>query len=401
MRKILLSPRNGALALKAALRQASLIAFGASLAVTSCCSSNVQAQTHANYVTPAAATNYHNAPVSGSSNITSMGLAASDATYAPGKDASRIEPASYGAGSYLDPGMGAACASDECVTAGCDVSWYANYDALWLRRSNDKYFSLSNNSYMPDFNYDFGGRYTVGSLLDCVNGWEAVYAGPFDWRRSSTIPGMGNLQSRLVPDGTLPAPVLDTFDNANQHTQFWRSRLNSFEINRRWWTWDVLSTMIGMRYVDYQEDYVFLSESARGLGTYRNRTRNRMAGAQIGGDLLYPASLRANFGFRGKAGVYANFDDTSALVQNGATTVVNAGDNSVDVAGLIEMGVFANYQVVPSVRLTAGYEFWYMPGIATIPGQNPRLISPNTATQVNNDNELFLHGGSVGAQILF
>ena len=40
-----------------------------------------------------------------------------------------------------------------------------------------------------------------------------------------------------------------------------RQRLNSFEINRRWWTWDVLSTMIGMRYVDYQEDYVFLSES--------------------------------------------------------------------------------------------------------------------------------------------
>ncbi len=401
MRKILLYPRNGALAMKAALRQASLIAFGASLAVTSCCSSNVNAQTHANYVTPAAAINYSSAPVSGSSNITSMGLAASDAAYAPGKDTSRIEPASYGAGSYLDPSMGAACASDACVTAGCDVSWYASYDALWLRRSNDKYFTLSNNTYLPDFNYDFGGRYTVGSLMDCVNGWEAVYAGPFDWRRDKAIAGQGNLQSRLVPSGGYTPALLNTFDNADVHAQSWRSRLNSFEINRRWWTWDVLSTMIGMRYVDYNEDYLFRSTNVNGIGTYRTRARNRMAGAQIGGDLLYPTSLRTNFGFRGKAGVFANFDETTALLQNGATTVVNAGDNSVDVAGLIELGVFANYQVVPSIRLTAGYEFWYMPGIATIPGQSPQLINPSTSTRVNNDNELFLHGGSVGAQILF
>lgn len=401
MRKILLFPRNGVLAMKAALRQASLIAFGASLAVTSCCSSNVNAQTHANYVTPAAATNYHNAPVSGSSAPSNPGLTASDAAYAPGKDASRIELASYGADGFIDPAFAGGYGGEACGTAGCDVSWYVNYDALFLRRENDKYFSLSNNSYLPNSEYEFGGRYTVGSLLDCVNGWEAVYTGPYDWQRQRTVAGQGTLQSRLVPGGGYTPALLNTFNDANQHTQSWRSQLNSFELNRRWWTWDVLSTMIGVRYVDYQEDFLFLSTSGLGQGLYTQRARNRMAGAQIGGDLLYPTSLRTNFGFRGKAGVYANFDETTAFLQNGATTVVNAGDSSVDVAGLIELGVFANYQLVPSVRLTAGYEFWYMPGIATIPGQSPQLINPATSTQVSNEDELFLHGGSVGAQILF
>ena len=163
----------------------------------------------------------------------------------------------------------------------------------------------------------------------------------------------------------------------------------------------MLSTLIGARYIDYTENYLFQSLSAQGVGTYSNRVKNRMAGVQVGGDIFYPVSLRGNMGFRGKAGVYANFDENTVYLQNGATTIVNAGDNTVDVAGLIEMGVFANYQVVPSVRLTAGYEFWYMPGTLSVPGQSPQFINPSTGTRADNDNELFLHGGSVGAQILF
>ncbi len=406
MRKILVLPRNGIAALRAALRQVSLAAFGASLTVTLCCSSDATAQTHANYVTPAAAMSYHDAPVSGSSAQNLSPLAATDAAYSSASDASRVESASYGGGLYsgfnnLISGGGGYGAANACATPGCDVSWYANYDALWLRRGNDKYFSLSRNSYLPDFDYEFGGRYTVGSLLDCVNGWEGVYTGPFDWQRQSAVLGAGNLQSRFIPGGGYTAAEIDTFNNADQHVQAWRSELNSFELNRRWWTWDVLSTMMGVRYVDYEENYLFLSDSARGLGRYQNNVKNRMVGAQIGADMLYPVSLRANFGIRGKAGVYANFDEETVLLQNAGTTLLNAGDNSVDVSGLIEMGFFTNYQIVPSVRLTAGYEFWYMPGVANVPGQGPQFVNPSSGTRVENDHELFLHGGSVGVQVLF
>lgn len=291
--------------------------------------------------------------------------------------------------------------SDPCSTAGCDVRGYGSAEALWLSRSNDKYFSLSQNSRLPDFDYELGGRFTFGRLLNCVDGWEGVYVGPYKWNRQATTTGTADLQSRFIPNLGYTLAEIDTFNFADKHVQSWESELNSFEINRRWWSWDVLSTLIGMRYVDYTEDYLFQSTSVRGVGSYFNQVKNRMVGAQVGADIFYPVSLRGNVGFRGKAGVYANFDETNVSMQNAATTIVNAGDNSVDLAGLIEIGMFANYQLVPSVRLTAGYEFWYVPGIATVPSQAPQFINPSTGTRVDNDNELFLHGGSVGAQILF
>lgn len=396
MRKILLLPRNGFAVLRAALRQVSLVAFGASLTVTLYCTGDASAQSHANYVTPAAATNYQGGPVSGPANQPASKPAASNASYSISSDSTRVQPASF----FSDMGT-TFSGGNACVTPGCDVSWYANYEALWLQRNNDKFFTLSRNSFLPEFDYEFGSRFTVGRLFDCVNGWEAVYAGPFDWQRQNAVLGAGDLQSRFFANGGYTAADINTFNNADQHIQAYRSELQSFELNRRWWTWDVLSTMIGVRYVDYQERFLFLSDSARGLGNYQHNVENRMAGAQIGADMLYPVSLRGNFGVRGKAGVYANFDEENILLQNAGTTLLNAGDNDVELAGLIEMGVFGNYQIVPSVRLTAGYEFWYVPGVATIPGQTPQLVNPSSGTQVDNEKELFLHGGSVGVQVLF
>ena len=410
MRKILVFPRNGVAALRAALRQVSLAAFGASLTVTLCCSSDATAQTHAKYVTPAAAINYQDAPVSGRLPQPLSSLATSDASYSLSEDRSSVEQAQYGGTGFIDNAMTRAVTkahdnhygnSDPCGTAGCDVTGYASAEALWLTRGNDKFFSLSQNSRLTDSDYELGGRFTFGRLFNCVNGWEGVFVGPYDWNRQSTRNGAANLQSRFIPNqGYTPAQI-DTFNFADKHVQSWESELNSFEINRRWWSWDVLSTLIGMRYIDYSEDFLFQSTSARGVGNYRNHVKNRMIGAQIGADIFYPVSLRGNVGFRGKAGVFGNFDETNVTMQNAATTIVNGGDSSVDLAGLVEMGVFANYQLVPSIRLTAGYEFWYMPGIATVPSQNPQFINPSTGTRIDNDNELFLHGGSVGAQILF
>ena len=91
--------------------------------------------------------------------------------------------------------------------AGCDISWYVNVDALWMTRDGDDRFSLSRNNFMPDFEHEVGTRFTVGRLLDCVNGWEATYVGPFDWERQSIVTGNANLQSNLsTPIGGGYAP---------------------------------------------------------------------------------------------------------------------------------------------------------------------------------------------------
>jgi hypothetical protein len=289
--------------------------------------------------------------------------------------------------------------SNPCDT-GCDIQYYASAEALYFRREHDERFTLSQNARIEPFDYEWGGRVTVGRLFDCVNGYEFAYAGPFKWERSNVTNG-ANLQSKLTAVG-LPASTTSTFDDAVFHSQLFQARLNSFEANRRWWAWDIFSTLIGIRVIDYRESYGFASTNLlTGSGLYQDEIRNIMVGPQVGGEFMTPLGLRTLVGIKGKGAVLANFDRNQLLYQNAGVNVIDAVDSDVDVAGLVEVGAFVKYSITPSIRLTGGYEFWYMPGVATVPGQNLRYISPDTGAKVFANDEVLVHGGSFGAQILF
>jgi hypothetical protein len=291
--------------------------------------------------------------------------------------------------------------SNPC-NSGCDVSWYVSAEALYLQRDKDEFFSLTRNNFMPRFDYELGARFTIGRLLNCADAWEFVYVGPYEWERQLNLVGAGDLQSQFfASDGFGPADV-SAFNNADQQVQTYTAEMNNIEVNRRWWAWDVVSTMFGVRYVGYDEKYQFLSSNSTvGNGQYAMKLDNQMIGAQVGADILYPVGLRTHIGFRGKAGAYANFQESRTLLQNAGVTVLNSGDNTTDLAGLFEVGIFGNYQIVPSIRLTASYEIWYGPGVAVVADQSPTRVNASSGTFVNNDDDLFLNGGSVGVQILY
>lgn len=315
-----------------------------------------------------------------------------------------VEGGAYYGGNLVSDGVPTNC--NPCVTPGCDVSWYVGYEALWLRREGDDNFTMSRFNRMRGFDYDlgeYGGRVTAGRLFDCHNGVEAVYTGPFKWQRSSDVSSAGGtLRSNFVPSGDYDTTSINTFNNANRHVQTYEAKFNSYEVNRTWWTWDVLQTLIGLRYVNYEEDYA-ISSARNGVGTglFQSSVNNNAVGLQIGGQLIRPASLRVNYGVRGKAGVLANFNDSNTFMSNAGTLLISSSDQSVDLAGIVEMGLFANYQIVPSIRLTAGYEFVYLPQFATVPGQGITAVNINSGTNVQNEKDIFLHGGSVGVQILY
>lgn len=284
--------------------------------------------------------------------------------------------------------------------AGCDVSYYGTAEALYFRRENDERFSLSRASRMSPFDYEWGGRLTVGRLIDCVNGYEFAYAGPFKWTRDSVRNGAGQ-DSRLTTVGLLPVAI-STFDGADFHSQTYQARLNSYEVNRRWWAWDVFSVLVGLRTVDYRESYGFNSiRNNVGSGLYLDSTKNLMVGPQVGGDLMTPVGLRTLIGIKGKAALLGNFARNEILLQNAGTSILDSVDSSIKVAGLFEFGGYAKYSLTPSIRLHGGYEFWYVPGVATVPGQSLHVVSPQTGERVRAKEELLLHGASFGAQILF
>ena len=296
---------------------------------------------------------------------------------------------------YQDPGS---FVSAPCEV-GCDIRCYGSVEALYFRREHDERFTLSQNTRIEPFDYEWGGRVTVGRLLDCVNGFEVSYAGPFEWERQSVLTGAG-LQSKLSAVG-LPASSISAFNNATVHQQQFQARLNTVEANRRWWAWDIFSTLIGIRVVDYREEYAFGSASPAGVGLYQDEMRNLMVGPQVGGEFMTPLGLRTLVGIKGKGALLANFTRNEALLQNAGAVVVNGVDSDVDIAGLIELGTFVKYSITPSIRVMAGYEVWYIPGAATIPGQSLNFVTPDTAAKVFANDELLLHGASFGAQVLF
>lgn len=295
---------------------------------------------------------------------------------------------------YQDAGIPCPC------DPGCDFAYYGSIEALYFRREYDERFTLSQFR-IPPFDYEWGGRVTAGHIWDCVNGYEFVYAGPFKWTRDMTATsGGGNLQSRLNPVGIVPGAI-STFNNANIHHQTYQARLNTFELNRRWWAWDIFSVLIGMRAVDYREQYGFFSQGAAGTGIYENFTRNSMVGPQIGGEINQALGLRTLIGFRGKAALLANFSRSAVNLQNAGLSILDSSDSAVDVAGLFEFGANVKYSLTPSIRLTAGYEMWYLPSVATVASQGLNIVSPGTGDRVDNEDDLLLHGASLGAQILY
>lgn len=353
---------------------------------------------------------YRNYPVSGTTmslgdNPVSSGteFPSVDASYFGSRQSSDVKKASY----WGDLGYQALQNAESCPGAygctRCDITWYFSADFLGFRREGDRRFSLTQSQFMTDLEFEFGTRVTVGRMTDCANAFEFVYVGPFQWTRGSNLAIPDGVNSRFF---AFPDDLDDAFNDADEHTQSWLARSSSFEINRRKWAWDAVSTLIGIRYFNYDERYGLESlrsapQPAPLSGRYSDEIENHLVGAQIGGDVFFTTSLKSSISLRGKIGVFGNFATREArLVEDGVTTFFNANDK-VEIAGLLETGIFGNYQLTPSIRLSGGYELWYLPGIASISEQNPNLLTPVSGLSVRFREDLFLHGFNGSIQVLF
>lgn len=341
----------------------------------------------------------------GANPITShKGFSVVDSTYRPKESlASDVSKASY----LGDWGYQALQEAEGCPGAygctRCDFTWYFSGELVGFRREGDRRFSLTQNQFMDRGDYELGTRATIGRMCDCATAYEFVFVGPFYWERGSTLTGPANVNSRFF---AFPIGLDDAFNDADSHVQRLISRSSSFELNRRRWAWDAVSTLIGIRYFNYEEAYSLSSERspprpAPLSGRYTDEIENHLIGPQIGGDIFFATSLKTSISLRGKAGIFANFATRELrLVEPGGTALFNAKDK-VDIAGLFELGIAGNYQITPSIRLSGGYEVWYVPGMGTVARQSPNILSGASGTNLRLREDLFLHGFNAGVQVLF
>lgn len=297
------------------------------------------------------------------------------------------------AGSY-DDALPADCG------LGCSPSWYVQGEALHFANEGRDSASLSTAYALPAPSFETGLRVTVGRRWDCAEALEVSYVGPFEWSVSGTASGFPLYSDFFVPNGDVN---ISAFNQAESHYQSYTTKFHSVEINERYFDWDTMSCMIGLRYMDLGEEFVFGSQRPTppgDQGLFTLGTDNRLIGPQCGLDVIHPigASDRLSIMARTKLGVYANFADGDVRLVNAGVQELNNSDDEVALAFQGELGVRANLRITRRLSAYCGYEVWYLYGLALVDGQALAPLTRTTGTSLDTEGDTWFHGVTLGGQ---
>jgi hypothetical protein len=117
-------------------------------------------------------------------------------------------------------------------------------------------------------------------------------------------------------------------------------------------------------------------------------------------DANQPVSQRISMASRLRFGAYANFDEVDARMVNAGLVRFNQ-DDSVDIAGMGELGTAIRYRILPRLVASVGYEIWGLLGVATVDEQGPANVGPFTGSDVEADDFVLIHGATVGLEWSF
>ncbi len=267
-------------------------------------------------------------------------------------------------------------------------NFLVGYEAIGFRRSNDSVDPYSKGVGLPGFDQDISGRYTFSRLLGNIDRIEFKFTGPLHWDRQSTAIGS--------VDSNLPPSISTSFDGANRLQQSHRVRLSSYELNRCWTGDEISKIYCGLRLIDYEEQYRLESTKGVSSSTFRLETENFLAGGQMGLNLFRPISQRLTAGFGSAIGFYGNFASGSLNAVNAASTLLDTSDSGFRVNSMCEMSGLINYRVSQNIAATAGYEWWYFPGLATVADQHLSNNAQHSQFSMRTGDDQLFRGWSVG-----
>jgi len=291
----------------------------------------------------------------------------------------------------------------------CNPYRYGAIDVLYMKHNDLNSFGSPAPFNLGDFDYELGVRVTIGSVPDCHSGFEFSFLGPFRWDSDTQRTSAANdIDAAIVAGLPIAAAGLSTFFDADFAAQSLEAELMSFELNRTMIGWDVIKLLYGMRYIQYDEDFLYTSRRTLvgppgdpGLGILASRTQNRMIGGQVGIDLTYPVTCRMWSDMRARAGVFANFaENRFQLTNNNVLQIFNEADTT-ELAGMIELGGGLRYYLTNNFHIRGGGELMYITEVATALDQFGPVMAPGTGRQINAGDSIFLFGFSVGAELKF
>lgn len=284
-----------------------------------------------------------------------------------------------------------------------------------LENNRDTILSSSDQVLMDsedmDVDWDVGGEVTVGYAWDDVNAIEVAY---------SFVGHDGDASVTSSTNSLAPSFYFGThfgiedFLDAYRHDVSYDSDLSDIQLNYRRKFGDRFTGILGLRYIQLDEDFTFIGTktalpgSAQGL--YENNTENSLIGVHFGGDYVWPF---ANNGWSVKVaatgGAYYNDGNINSTIEWETVPppdrpndegFFDSGTSSF--SGSFDGSIGLNWDVTQSVSLSAGYEMLFLSGLA--------LVSENYM-EVENDGPTFFstkassttlyHGAFLKARVNF
>jgi hypothetical protein len=285
----------------------------------------------------------------------------------------------------------------------CDPYWYISIEGLYMEPDTKNRFSLSPNFTMGQYDFEFSPRLTVGSVPDCVHGYELTYVAPLEWARlGAASDAGGNINTVLTTDVPLSAADLTSFNGATFQSQAYTAEYWGIEANSTLSGWDVAKLLIGARYISYEERYSYLSQTASESGLLLSAIDNQLFGVQVGADLLYPISQYGYLDFRSRLIGFINSVDAGLHLVNDSATVLVGSDDKNRTGAALELGGGIRFQPGRSLSIRAGGELWYINGLATSSRQlRHGIVGTTTITATSVKDDILIAGATIGAELKY
>ncbi len=275
---------------------------------------------------------------------------------------------------------------------------YAEIDALYVQRT-DGSIVLSNAGGLGSFDGDLGWRLTLGERQDAIHGRELSYFGTTDLSKSiNRTDPFGRLSALFTPASVIGVGLADPFFNAQIQNETIETSLHSVEINRVWWGWDVVKSIVGIRYIHVDDSYNMFSQRAGVPATYELESLNNLIGVHIGRELFYDVGYRLSFSLAGKAGAYANVNRFEVNATNSGTSFLNNRTDSSSFSTSLELMFTAHYQINRRARFRFGYQGLLLDEIFSVSDNLTGTISPFHGSRKPDKDSMYFHGVNFGLE---
>ena len=290
-----------------------------------------------------------------------------------------------------------------CCGSVVSAGYYGFIDGLvWTRGDGDIQFS--NFFGLNDFSFEGGLRLTFGYRQNATEGREFTYfgIGDLDENQVSTS-GTNSLAPIFTVSTAFGLGPVNGFTTASLHDHSKSSSIHSLEYSRVKWNWDVVKTMIGLRYIYFDDSTSFFSTNslAGQNALYTQDAVNNLFGVNAGFELFYDVGFRTSFSAGAKGGAFLNIGNVDTNLFNFGTQALTQDVDDATIASTIEVNALSHFQLRPQTRFRLGYDLLFLWGAYTVDNNSPRLavplLSPLTGTDLNTNNDVvFFHGLSFG-----